>query len=111
MELSGKVALVTGAGRRVGRALAVALGRRGAAVAVHYNATDRGAQECAAEIRAAGGRADVFKADLTNAKAPADLVAAVVKAFGRLDVLVNSAAIMVRTPFGETTADQWDEIL
>ncbi len=111
MELAGRVALVTGAGRRVGRALALALARRGAAVAVHFHASERGARESAAEIAANGGRADVFRADLARPDAAAELVAAVVRSLGRLDVLVNSAAIMVRTPFGAVGAEQWDRIL
>lgn len=111
MELAGRVALVTGAGRRVGRALALALGRQGATVAVHYNASERGASESAAEIAANGGRAEAFRADLARPESAADLVGAVVRSLGRLDVLVNSAAIMERTPFGEVGAEQWDRIL
>jgi pteridine reductase len=110
MDLRGKVALVTGGGIRVGRALAVALGKRGAAVAVHYNASADGARAAAGEIAAAGGRAEIFAADLTDPEAPAALVAAVVARLGGLDVLVNSAAVMRRTPFGDTTVDQWDDI-
>ena len=110
MELKGRVALVTGAGRRVGRALALALGRRGATVAVHYGSSKSGAAEVARDIAALGARAETFGADLTDPVAPARLVAEVAARFGRLDVLVNSAAIMERTPFGEVTADQWERI-
>ena len=110
MELKGRVALVTGAGRRVGRALALALGRRGATVAVHYGSSKAGAEEVAREIAALGARAEVFGADLTDPAAPEKLVSAVAARFGQLDVLVNSAAIMERTPFGEVTAEQWDRI-
>ena len=111
MDLRGRVALVTGAGHRVGRAIAVALGGRGMHVAVHYNAAADGAEETARQIRAAGGAADVIAADLTQADAPARVVSAVVSMFGRLDVLVNSAAIMVRTPFGEVTPEIWDDVM
>jgi pteridine reductase len=113
MELRGRVALVTGGGRRVGRALALALARRGATLAVHYNESDKGASEVIAEIsnHPGGGRAEAFDADLTDPQAPADLISRVVEKFGQLDVLVNSAAIMVRTPFGEVKADEWDRIL
>lgn len=110
MDLSGRIALVTGAGRRVGRALAVALGARGATVAVHYHASERGAAETAREIAERGGRAQPFQADLSTDSAPEQLVAAVVGALGGLDVLVNSAAVMERTPFGETDIAQWDRI-
>ncbi|HEX2780224.1 MAG TPA: SDR family oxidoreductase [Gemmatimonadaceae bacterium] len=108
MELGGRVALVTGGGRRVGRVLALALGRAGARVAVHYNGSTEGARETCAEIERAGGSADSFQADLADAEAPEQLVAAVVDRFGALDVLVNSAAVMERTPFGKVTADGWD---
>ena len=111
MELRGKVALVTGGGRRVGRALARALGGRGATVAVHFNRSAAGARDVVAEITGAGGSAEAFGADLTDAKAPDRLIADVVKALGDLHVLVNSAAIMERTPFGEVTVEQWEGIL
>jgi len=111
MELGGRTALVTGAGHRVGRAIAVALGARGMRVAVHYNATADGALETVRQIDAAGGTADVIPADLTRGDAIEPLVAKVVETFGSLDVLVNSAAVMVRTPFGEVTAQQWDDIM
>ncbi|HEY9228517.1 MAG TPA: SDR family NAD(P)-dependent oxidoreductase, partial [Gemmatimonadaceae bacterium] len=111
MEWRGRTALVTGAGHRVGRAIAVALGARGMCVAVHYNATADGANETARLIEAAGGRAEVFGANLTDPNAPTELIVSVTKRFGGLDVLVNSAAVMVRTPFGEVTPEQWDDIM
>lgn len=111
MELGGRTALVTGAGHRVGRALAVALGGRGMRVAVHYNATADGATETVRMIEAAGGEAKTVSADLTRPDAPAELIATVVETFGGLDVLVNSAAVMIRTPFGEITPRQWDDVL
>ncbi|HEY4307791.1 MAG TPA: SDR family oxidoreductase [Gemmatimonadaceae bacterium] len=111
MELRGRTALVTGAGHRVGRAIAVALGGRGMRVAVHYNATADGAHETAKLIEAAGGEAKLFTGDLTDASKAPQLIDEVATAFGALDVLVNSAAVMVRTPFGEVTPDQWDDIM
>lgn len=111
MELRGRTALVTGAGHRVGRAIAIALGARGMRVAVHFNAAESGARETARLIEQEGSEAHVIGADLATADAPSALVAGVVDAFGSLDVLVNSAAVMVRTPFGETTPEQWDAIM
>jgi pteridine reductase len=108
MELRGRVALVTGGGRRLGRALAEALGRAGARVAVHYNASASGADDAAAAIRAAGGEADTFRANLVDAPTIAPLIESVAARFGGLDVLVNSAAVMERTPIGSVTAEQWD---
>lgn len=110
MDLRDRVALVTGGGRRVGRALALALAGRGAVVAVHYNASEQGAKEVVSSITKSGSRAEAFGADLTNADAPEELVARVAKRLGAIHVLVNSAAIMERTPFGETTAEQWERI-
>lgn len=110
MDLQGKVALVTGGGRRVGRALVLALAGRGATVAVHYNKSDKSARDVVDAVAKAKGRAESFAADLTDADAPTRLVDGVVSRFGRLDVLVNSAAIMMRTPFGEVGAGVWDEI-
>lgn len=110
MELRGKVALVTGGGRRVGRALAEALAERGATVAVHYNESRAGADEVVRGIESRGGKAAAVGADLTNAEAPAALVDTVSGRFGSLDILINSAAVMVRTPFGETSAAQWDSM-
>jgi len=111
MELRGRNALVTGAGHRVGRAIALALAGRGMRVAIHYNSADTGARETLEQVRAAGGDGDVFQADLTRGEAADALIAAVRDKFTTLDVLVNSAAVMLRTPFGETTAQQWDDIM
>ena len=79
-------------------------------VAVHYNESDGGARETVAAIAAAGGEAAAFAADLTLAEACTDLVDRVAAQFGSLDVLVNSAASMRRTPMGEVTPEQWDDI-
>ena len=108
MELSGRVALVTGAGRRVGRAIATALGQRSMNVAVHYNGSADGARETAADIERGGGKATLFQSDLSMPSAPEALVDAVVAALGTLDVLVNSAAIMQRTPLDSVTPADWD---
>lgn len=111
MDPRGKVALVTGAGRRVGRALALELGRRGCDVALHYHQTESGARAGAEEIGALGVRARTFRANLTDPDTTASLIDEVVRHFGALHVLVNSAAIMLRTPFGEVTPADWDRIL
>ena len=111
MNLAGRVALVTGAGQRLGRAFAAALAARGMAVALHYNSSGEGAEELRKTIVAGGGRAERFQADLTDAAAARGLAGRVVEAFGGLDVLVNSAAVMHRIPFEETTPEQYDEIL
>lgn len=108
MELAGRVALVTGAGRRVGRAIAVSLGGRRMRVAVHYNASAEEAAETVALIEQAGGAARAIQANLAEPDAPPALIAAVLEQFGTLAVVVNSAAVMMRTPFGEVTSADWD---
>jgi len=110
ISLSGRVALVTGAGRRVGRAIAVALGAEGMRVAVHYNASSAGAEETCRLIVERGGAAEIVSGDLTRVATCEQLIDDVVARFGALDLLVNSAAIMVRTPIGTVTEEQWDEM-
>lgn len=110
MELRDRVALVTGAGRRLGRAIARALADRGMTLAIHHHASGEGARELQAEIRQAGGRASCFPADLTDGAAARALPERVVSELGRLDVLVNSAAVMHQLTFEETTPEQWDAI-
>jgi pteridine reductase len=107
-ELAGRVALVTGAGHRVGRALAVALGARGMHVIVHYHASAAGAEETVRLVARAGGSAEAIRANLGDAGEAERLADQAVAARGTLDVLVNSAAVMRRTPFGETSVESWD---
>lgn len=101
-----RVALVTGSGkRRVGAAVAEALARRGMDLAVHYRTSAAEAAEVAASLRSHGGRAECFAADLGDERQVHRLVAEVLKAFGRIDVLVNSAAIWEAKPLEQVTAD------
>jgi pteridine reductase len=108
VNLAGGTALVTGAGHRVGRALAVALGAERMSVAVHYNAAAEEADETVSLIEKAGGKAKTFRADLSKPDAPAQLIREVVTEMGQLNVLINSAAVMLRQPFGSVTAKDWD---
>lgn len=106
--LSGRVALVTGAGRRLGRAIAVALGAHGMRVVVHYNESVSGARDTAQQIEDAGGVAALMRGDLTDVQSCQQLIDAVVLEHGELHTLVNSAAMMLRTPVGEVTPGDWD---
>ncbi|CAN5467804.1 pteridine reductase [soil metagenome] len=106
--LAGRVALVTGAGRRVGRAIAVALGAAGMRVAVHYNESVEGARDTASIIEDAGGSAALVRADLTKVTACEQLIDALVLELGELHTLVNSAAVMLRTPVGSVSEQDWD---
>ncbi len=106
--LAGKTALVTGAGVRVGRAIALALAEAGADVAVHYNSSAGPARETAARIRELGRRAASLPADLSDAEAPAELVRRTIESLGALDLLVHSAANFQRLPLESTSASVWD---
>src|SRR5436305_1023799 len=94
-----RVALVTGSGkRRIGSVVADALARRGFAVAVHYRTSAAAAEETAAALRQHGVEAATFPADLTDETAVREMIRGVIERFGRLDVLVNCAAIWERKP-------------
>ncbi|MGH7605456.1 MAG: SDR family oxidoreductase [Gemmatimonadaceae bacterium] len=108
MDLKGKVALVTGAGTRVGRVIALALGRAGLRVSVHYAGSEKGARDTAAEITRGGGEAHTLPGDLMDPATGPRLIEHTVKVFGSLDVLINSAAVMLRTPVGEVLVEDWD---
>jgi pteridine reductase len=111
MDLHGKVALVTGSGVRVGRAIALGLSREGATIAVHYNSSAKPAAEVVHEITAAGGNSFAFEADLSKADSVETLIADVTQHFGRLDLLVNSAASMEATPIDTVSVDDWERIM
>jgi pteridine reductase len=108
VELDGRVALVTGAGTRVGRVIALALGKAGMRVGVHYAGSQKGARQTADEIIALGSDARTLPGDLTDPATGPRLVEHTAKVFGSLDVLVNSAAVMLRTPVGEVLVEDWD---
>jgi NAD(P)-dependent dehydrogenase (short-subunit alcohol dehydrogenase family) len=109
VDADGKVALVTGAGRRVGKAIALALGRAGATIAVHYHTSEDGAADTVRRIEADGGKAMSFQVDLNDDRAVEELVPAVVRRLGSLDILVNSASIFRDVRLFETTGAEWDE--
>ncbi|MDY7010447.1 MAG: SDR family oxidoreductase [Planctomycetota bacterium] len=108
MDLDGKIALVTGAAQRIGREIALALGRAGADVVVHYNRSQIEAETTAGQIRTLGVRADTIQADLSEPEQIEAMFAAVGEKFARLDVLVNNAAVFERTPIEALLANQWD---
>lgn len=111
MKLEGSVALVTGAGIRLGREIALALADAGMDVAVHYSHSEKDARATVEEIRRRGRRSELFAADLTGKDEPDKLIVAVTSQMGKLDVLVNSAAVMRETPLGEVMYGGWDEMM
>lgn len=105
------MALVTGAGQRVGRAIAESLASDGWKIAVHYRESRAGAEDVVQDILSQGGQAASFAADLTDARACDRLVDAAYEHFGQLDLLVNSAAGMEKTRLGHITAAEFDAII
>jgi pteridine reductase len=109
--LEGKVVLVTGAGVRLGRAIAEGLGQAGASVAAHFHSSEAGVDACLSAIRAGGNRAQKFRADLSDAEQARKLVERVEGELGPIVALVNSAALFDRAPFLETSLEslerQW----
>jgi 3-oxoacyl-[acyl-carrier protein] reductase len=109
-ELAGRVALVTGAGRNIGRAIALALAEGGAAVAVNAHRSQAEVDAVAAEIEARGGKALPVLADVTDPAAVARMAAAVKARLGRIDILVNNAAVRDVTSLDEIDLARWREI-
>ena len=108
MNTQNKVALVTGAGVRVGNVIARRLADAGATIAVHYRNSGEGAQAFVAEIIAGGGQADMFQADLANREQAEKLIPAVVEKFGSLDILINNASVFQDRWLEETSNADWD---
>src|SRR6266403_2168057 len=110
-ELNGKVAIVTGAGRNIGRAIALALADGGASIVVNARSNSAEADTVAREIESSGGKALVHIGDVADATAVQAMAEAAVKQFGRIDILVNNAALRREKPFGEMSYAEWREIL
>jgi NAD(P)-dependent dehydrogenase (short-subunit alcohol dehydrogenase family) len=108
--LSGKSAFVTGGARRIGRAIALALARAGANVAITYRTSQAEAENTALEIQAAGCRAVALECDVRSETSVRAAIAAATSQFGRLDVVVNNAAVFQSAPLESITLDQWDQV-
>ena len=109
--LAGKVAIVTGAGKNIGKAIALALAADGAAVIVNGRGDREIVEETAQEIRSAGGKAMPFLADVSKADQVAAMVGAAVTEFGGIDIAVNNAGLRRQTPFLQMNLEEWHEIL
>jgi NAD(P)-dependent dehydrogenase (short-subunit alcohol dehydrogenase family) len=111
LPLQGRVALVTGAGRRIGRSIALALAREGANVVVNYARSEADAQATAAEIAGLGRRSLAARADVTKREEVARMFDHTLREMGHLDILVNNAGAFFSARFEELTDEQWDGIL
>jgi 3-oxoacyl-[acyl-carrier protein] reductase len=110
-ELSGKVAIVTGAGRNIGRAIALTLAEGGASVVVNARSNRAEAENVVRDIESAGGKALVHVGDVKDAGAVQAMADAAVRQFGGIDILVNNAALRREKPFAEMDHAEWREIL
>ena len=109
--LEGKVAIVTGGVRRLGKGMALAFARDGASVVINARSSREEAEKAAAEVEAVGAKAMVYIADVTDEAAVNKMVDATVAKFGRVDILVNNAANRAEAPFLQMTYKQWRDIL
>lgn len=111
MNLTGKVALVTGGAKRVGKAIVQALAARGCKLVVHYHTSQAAAEETVRELFAAGREALALQADITQEEEVDRMIAAALAHFGRIDILVNNAAVFFRTPIDTLTVEEWEHTL
>ena len=106
-ELAGKVALITGAAKNIGRSIALELAQAGAAIAVNTRASVQDGEQVVQEIRNAGGQAELYVADIADAAAAKNMAARVLERFGRVDFLVLNASVRTEKPFLELSYDEW----
>ena len=109
--LEGKIALVTGASRGIGRQIALTLGAKGAAVIVNYNGSAQKAEEVVKEIEAAGGRAEALQCNVSDFEACGQMMADIVARYGRLDILVNNAGITRDNLLMKMSEDDFDAVI
>ena len=111
MDLAGKIALVTGGARRVGKAIVLALAERGCKLVVHYHQAERAAHTTTRALRDAGHEATAVRADLSQEAEVERMIAHAVDRFDHIDVLVNNAAIFFRTPIDTLDFDDWQRVM
>jgi 3-oxoacyl-[acyl-carrier protein] reductase len=110
-SLKGRAAVVTGASRGIGKAIALELGKRGANVIVNYVSSDKAAKEVVKQIESLGGKALAMKADVSDYDQAFDLINKAVEEFGKIDILVNNAGITRDTLIMMMSEEDWDDVL
>lgn len=111
MNICGKIALVTGGAKRVGRAIVEALATQGCHIVVHYHRSQTQAQDTVRQLQAAGHRAIALQADVTEEDQVESMIEAAISHFGRIDILVNNAALFYRTPVDTLSIEDWERIM
>src|SRR4051794_12100353 len=111
LDLTGKVALITGGSRGIGRAIALRLAQQGAAIVINYQSNAGAADEVVSAIQAQGRQAVAVQGNVSDAAAVQDMVKTATSAFGRLDILVNNAGITRDTLLMTMKEDDWDTVL
>jgi len=110
-SLKGRVAIVTGSAKNIGKAIALELAREGAAVLINARSSVREAGEVVEEILALGGNAHLHMADVSQAEGSASLIACAIEQFGKIDILINNAAVRRHSPFGSLELAEWREVM
>ncbi len=111
MDLNGKSVLITGAGKRIGGALAIAISAKGAKIGLHYNHSKKEAESVAKVIEKKGGHVFLIQGDISDVEACRNIVTRTAGALGGLHVLINNAAVFFKTPLFQTTETDWDSTL
>lgn len=111
MSIQNKVALVSGASRGIGKAIAIALAHEGVHVAVNYISDVVGAETTCREVESSGVRSLAIKADISDARAVSDMVKALEEKLGGIDILINNAGIVHKAALEELTAEEWDRVM
>ena len=111
MSLRNRVALVTGASRGIGKEIALALGRAGVRVAISYRSNRLGAQKVVDELRRTGAEGVVFPTDVTESGRVAELIEAIVKRFGQLDILVNNVGVFDWKAVADSSLEEWHSVV
>jgi len=111
MELKGKTALVTGGAKRIGREIALGLAKKGARLLIHYNTSEKEAQHVASEIKSLHADCFLFQADLSKNENILKMTAEIFSAVSTVEILINSASLFYKTPFGTVEESDWDRLI